>query len=159
MFVRGERVATLRPPKAAPAASGRPRYCRRCGGPLGLSPSATGGVRCLNCGAQPSLGVQSQTHPEARDFALPRPYATIPIVPDTAPQPRSVTGLGRPISTVQDPQSVTSVAWSPPRATLEMARVRVWMRELSRPSPRTMITAAAAGIAVLAAITVSMTLA
>jgi hypothetical protein len=104
------------------------------------------GVRCLNCGAQPSLVVQIQ--------AVPRQYATVPIVPDTVRQ--------RPISIVPDtapePQSVTTVIWPPPRATMEMVTLGAWLGALSRPSARTMITAAAAGMAVLVAITVSITL-
>ena len=182
MFVRGERVATLRPPKATAAASGRPRYCVRCGGPLGLSAFATSGVRCLGCGAQPGIGVQTQSHSEPRDFALPRRYATIPIVPVAAPEPPLLSELDRPLSivprAVAGPGSVTglsrrvptaprvapkqpavtSVYWSAPPATMELARVGAWMRDLSRPSARFMITAVAAGIAVLAALTVSMTL-
>jgi hypothetical protein len=152
MFVRGERVDELRRPKAAPPVSGRPRYCRRCGGPLGLSSSATNGVRCLNCGAQPGLGLAADSPP--RDFTVPRRYAAVAIEPDTTSRGTVArTSRGTVARTSRD-TVVRPVA--PP--IVDMARLRAWLTELSPPSTRTMITAAVAGVAVVAGIMVAMTL-
>lgn len=133
MVVRGERVDTLGRPRPAP---GRPRYCRLCGGPLGVSLSAMSGVRCLNCGA-PSGTPARAAATRPRDFVLPRADTPIAIVPAASPPPASAT-------------------------TARIERLRAWvaelMREESRPSARAIITAAAAGMAIIVAITVSITL-
>ena len=152
MFVRGERVDTVRRPTAAAPAARRPRYCLRCGGPIGLSPGALTGVRCLNCGAQPSQDTRVQSATPPREFILPR--RDIPVIRH---EPVAV-------GSDQERRPLTPVAAFRPRGAvdLDIAGLRTWMRAWTagrtRPSTRTMINAAAAGVAILIAVVVTLTL-
>jgi hypothetical protein len=181
MFVRGERVDTLRRPRAAPTAARRPRYCLRCGGPLGLSPGAPTGIRCLACGAQPAHGTRVRVEGPARDFIMPRRDARSASAAgpagsasSTGARPRSpVVTAGLPATVHLDVLRTWMPRWSMPRWSMprwsmprwSMPRWSVprwsvprWRIEVSRPSARTMITAAAAAVAILTAFVVTMTL-
>lgn len=102
------------------------------------------GVRCSNCGAAPGVPVQTVADLMPKRVEAPRnpgPYVAVPM------------DLG---SSSTPPARRTAVA-SPSmrqRAQPLLMRLRRWVTNLPEPTPRTWITAAAAGIAIAIAFAV-----
>jgi hypothetical protein len=124
----------------------RSRFCRRCGAPLALAPSAVGGVRCSNCGAEPGTLVRSATD-------LAPVHGTLPTVTGLVPVPMR---LDPPVDVwTRRREAAQARAHA---ALALMARARRWAEELPPPSLRTWITAVAVGIAIALAVAVVVTL-
>lgn len=122
----------------------RSRYCRRCGAPLALAPGSMSGVRCSNCGAAPGIPVRTVTDllPNRVDAPkIPGPYVAVPMDLGSSPAP-PVRRAAVASPTMRE------------RAQPFVMRLRGWVAELPELTPRTWITAAAAGIAIAIAFAV-----
>ena len=166
--IRRGHVGSARPAQRA-------RYCRRCGAPLAIAPSAMGGIRCSNCGFTPSI-----TERTAAELGLPRPpaaqvatrFVAVPMAIESEPvatQTDPVAGqtdairswlrdlASNGLARLRELASRGLAAWRE-LASRGLARWRDWVEELGPPTVRTWITTAAAGLAIAFAIAVVMTI-
>jgi hypothetical protein len=102
------------------------------------------GVRCSNCGAAPGVPVQTVADLMPKRVEAPRnpgPYVAVPMDLGTSPAPPVRRG------------AIASPSMRE-RAQPFVIRLQKWVAELPEPTPRTCITAAAAGIAIAIAFAV-----
>lgn len=141
-------------PTALQARRRASRFCHKCGGPMAIAPGSLNGVRCFNCGARPGIVTPATLSSPPRDVILPRPSGP----PPTRMYPVPMAVARRSATSEVRVADAPPIGWSWPVATKDLAGIRSWILDLPIQSKGAIITAAAAGVAVAIALTVSVAL-
>jgi hypothetical protein len=152
--VKVEQHDAVRPlPTAHQARRRASRFCHKCGGPMAISPGSLNGVRCVNCGAQPGIVTPATLSSPPRDIILPRPSGPAPT--RLYPVPMAVARRNTTPDERESDDRPIGLSW--PVASMDLAEVRSWISDLPLQSKGAIITAAAAGVAMAIALTVTVT--